>query len=88
MKYAYGNTIVPPSRMIEGGIMELDARESGGFIPYGKKERHDDVPAILAKNEFVMTADAVRGAGDGDINKGADRMNRLMKNLEARGAMA
>ena len=88
MRYAYGNTIVPPSRMIEGGIMELDARESGGFIPYGKKERHDDVPAILAKNEFVMTADAVRGAGNGDINKGADRMNRLMKNLEARGAMA
>ena len=44
----------------------------------------DDVPARLSKNEFVMTADAVRAAGGGDINKGAKRMYETMNKLEAR----
>ena len=56
----------------------------GGFIPMGSQERADDVPARVSKNEFVMTADAVRGAGGGNINKGAQRMYDLMNNLEAR----
>ena len=72
----------------DGGIMDLGGKEmdmrTGGFIPIGKKERADDVPARLSKNEFVMTADAVRGAGGGDINKGAKRMYETMNNLEAR----
>ena len=59
--------------------MEMDFREDGGFVPIGKKERADDVPARLSKNEFVMTADAVRGAGDGDIDKGAEKMYNLME---------
>ena len=63
--------------------MEMDFREDGGFVPIGKKERADDVPARLSKNEFVMTADAVRGAGDGDIDKGAEKMYNLMSKLEA-----
>ena len=72
----------------EGGLMdlkgmEMDFREEGGFVPIGKKERADDVPARLSKNEFVMTADAVRGAGDGDIDKGAEKMYNLMDKLEA-----
>ena len=72
----------------EGGLMdlkgmEMDFREDGGFVPIGKKERADDVPARLSKNEFVMTADAVRGAGDGDIDKGAQKMYNLMSKLEA-----
>jgi len=72
----------------EGGMMnlkgmEMDLREDGGFVPIGKKERADDVPARLSKNEFVMTADAVRGAGDGDIDKGAQKMYNLMSKLEA-----
>ena len=72
----------------EGGMMdlkgmEMDFREDGGFVPIGKKERADDVPARLSKNEFVMTADAVRGAGDGDIDKGAQKMYNLMSKLEA-----
>ena len=74
--------------MAEGGMMdlkgmEMDFREDGGFVPIGKKERADDVPARLSKNEFVMTADAVRGAGDGDIDKGAQKMYNLMSKLEA-----
>ena len=64
--------------------MEFDMRQNGGFQGLGAKEGKDDVPAMLAKNEFVFTADAVRGAGDGDIELGAQRMYDTMKNLERR----
>jgi hypothetical protein len=63
--------------------IEMDLR-GGGFIPMGSMEKADDVPARVSKNEFVMTADAVRAAGGGSINKGAQRMYQLMNNLEAR----
>jgi len=68
-----------------GGMpsMEMDYR-GGGFIPVGSKEKADDVPARLSKNEFVMTADAVRAAGGGSVNKGAQRMYQLMNQLEAK----
>ena len=56
----------------------------GGFVPFGKKEKADDVPARLSKNEFVMTADAVRAAGGGSVNEGAKRMYKAMNELEAR----
>jgi len=77
----------------EGGLMslkmggmpvEMDLRAKGGFVPIGKKERADDVPARLSKNEFVFTAKAVRNAGGGDIRKGAKRMYQIMNQLEAR----
>jgi len=67
----------------DGGIMEKDMR-GGGFIPEGSKERADDVPARLSKNEFVMTADAVRAAGGGSVNKGAKRMYDMMYGLEGK----
>ena len=67
----------------DGGIMEKDMR-GGGFIPEGTKERADDVPARLSKNEFVMTADAVRAAGGGSVNQGAKRMYDMMYNLEGK----
>jgi len=67
-----------------GGMpVEMDLRK-GGFVPIGKKERADDVPARLSKNEFVFTAKAVRNAGDGDVRKGAKRMYQTMNQLEAR----
>ena len=69
--------------MLNFGGKEMDLR-GGGFVPIGKKEKADDVPARLSKNEFVMTADAVRAAGGGSVNKGAQRMYNLMNNLEAR----
>ena len=75
-----------PKRTNEAGVKELDLRKSGGFIPpVGVKERADDIPAMLSNNEFVFTADAVRGMGDGDVNKGAQRMYTMMKRLEKGG---
>jgi len=77
----------------EGGLMNLggmekDYREEGGFVPIGGKEKADDVPARLSKNEFVFTADAVRNAGGGDIDQGAQVMEKLMRNLESGGQVS
>ena len=79
---AHGGMMNHPIRRLQGGISELDLRAKGGFIPMGVKEKADDVPAMLSKNEFVFTADAVRNAGGGSINKGAQKMYKLMKSLE------
>jgi hypothetical protein len=64
---------------------EMDLRAEGGFVPIGRMEKADDVPARLSKNEFVFTADAVRNAGEGDVDKGAEVMYNMMKNLESGG---
>jgi hypothetical protein len=80
------------SKKAEGGIMDLGGMEKdyreGGFVPIGAEERADDVPARLSKNEFVFTADAVRNAGGGDIDKGAEVMQNMMDNLEAGGMIS
>ena len=68
--------------------MEKDYRAEGGFVPIGRMEKADDVPARLSKNEFVFTADAVRNAGGGDVDKGAEVMYNMMKNLEAGGEVS
>jgi hypothetical protein len=77
----------------EGGLMSLggvekDYRQEGGFVPLGKEEKADDVPARLSKNEFVFTADAVRNAGGGDIDQGAEVMQNVMNNLESGGEIS
>jgi len=77
----------------EGGIMDLggmekDYRAEGGFVPIGREEKADDVPARLSVNEFVFTADAVRNAGGGDIDKGAEVMENMMKHLEQGGQVS
>ena len=77
----------------EGGLMDLggmekDYRQEGGFVPIGGQERADDVPARLSKNEFVFTADAVRAAGGGDIDAGAEVMENVMENLEQGGQVS
>ena len=82
-----------PAGMAEGGIMDLgglekDYRAEGGFVPIGKEEKADDVPARLSVNEFVFTADAVRNAGGGDIDEGARVMENMMKHLEAGGQVS
>jgi hypothetical protein len=84
MGYAMGAEV--PTRQNQAGVTELDYRDTGGFVPpIGIKERADDIPAMLSNNEFVFTADAVRNAGGGDENLGAQRMYKLMKNLEKGG---
>jgi hypothetical protein len=93
MGYAFGNPednairaagiMNLPLNQNPAGVTELDLRETGGFIPpVGVKEKADDIPAMLSNNEFVMTADAVKQFGDGDVNKGAQRMYAMMKKLE------
>ena len=74
--------------LIDMNGQEKDYRETGGFVDMGRMERADDVPARLSKNEFVFTADAVRNAGEGDIDKGAEVMYNMMKNLEAGGEVS
>ena len=72
-----------PLNRNKAGVTELDLRKTGGFIPpVGIKEKADDIPAMLSNNEFVFTADAVRGMGDGNVNLGAQRMYDMMKKLE------
>jgi hypothetical protein len=87
--YAVGGRVAAQ----EGGLMNLggmekDYRAEGGFVPIGKEEKADDVPARLSVNEFVFTADAVRNAGGGDIDKGAEVMENMMKNLENGGRVS
>jgi hypothetical protein len=80
-KYAMGSEV--PIRENQAGIREMDFRQTGGFVPpIGVKEKADDIPAMLSNNEFVFTADAVRAAGGGSVNKGAQKMYNLMKSLE------
>ena len=78
VKYANGS-----DGILDLGGREKDYRFNGGFVPIGEYEKKDDVPARLSKNEFVFTADAVRAAGGGSINKGAQKMYNTMKTLEA-----
>ena len=78
------NMQTPPPK--EGGLgrlpIEADMRYTGGFMPYGDTEKADDVPARLSKNEFVFTADAVKAAGGGSVDKGAKKLYDTMKQLE------
>jgi len=83
---AHGGVPTGKPRQNQHGIHEIDYRDNGGYVPpIGVKEKADDIPAMLSNNEFVFTADAVRNAGHGDVNKGAHRMYKLMKHLEAGG---
>ena len=79
------NPIVPYSaqRVAEGG--EIFPRRTGGIMPDEGIPNEDSVKAMLMPGEFVMTTTAVRGAGDGDLNKGINNMYSVMRNLEARG---
>jgi hypothetical protein len=92
MKVADGGNVEPVAKktmpLLDMDGKEKDYRETGGFVDMGRMERADDVPARLSKNEFVFTADAVRNAGEGDIDKGAEVMYNMMKNLEAGGEVS
>ena len=84
MNFALGTRPTAQESGLGGLPIEADMRYTGGFMPYGAKEKADDVPARLSKNEFVFTADAVRAAGGGSVNEGAKKMYQAMKQLEAK----
>ena len=90
--FAEGGDVEPVAKetmpLIDMDGKEMDLRAEGGFVPIGRMEKADDVPARLSKNEFVFTADAVRNAGEGDIDKGAEVMYNMMKNLESGGEVS
>ena len=73
----------PPQMAAEGG--EIFPRRTGGIMPDEGIPNKDSVKAMLMPGEFVMTTTAVRGLGDGDLNKGINNMYSVMRNLEARG---
>jgi len=79
-----GISNIPTGKMRKNnaGVVERDYRDEGGFVPVGIKERADDVPAMLSKNEFVMTADAVRGIGNGSVEEGSKKLYNTMKQAE------
>ena len=79
-----GISDIPTGQMRKNnaGVVERDYRDEGGFVPVGIKERADDVPAMLSKNEFVMTADAVRGIGNGSVEEGSKKLYNTMKQAE------
>ena len=98
--YAMGSAQFPPQRRtglqwgsdkgegLGGEEVEADMRYEGGFMPYGEEPKADDVPARLSKDEFVFTDQAVAGAGDGDVELGAERLYNVMKNLESGGRLS
>ena len=57
-------------------------RRNGGIMPSEGSGTKDDVPAMLTAGEFVMTRDAVKGAGNGNLNSGINKMYGMMDNLE------
>lgn len=63
-----------------GGVMDL--RANGGMSQGPGTETSDSIPAMLSDGEFVMTAQAVRGAGGGDRREGAKRMYEMMNQFE------
>ena len=72
-----------PIRAAEGG--EVYPRRNGGIMPYEGTPNEDSVRALLMPGEFVMTTNAVKGAGNGDLNRGINNMYGIMRGLERRG---
>jgi len=67
----------------DGG--QVFPRRNGGIMPNEGIPNQDSVRAMLMPGEFVMTTDAVRGLGNGNLNNGINNMYNMMRNLESRG---
>ena len=71
----------------DGG--EIFPRRTGGIMPSEGVPNEDSVRAMVMPGEFIMTTDAVKGAGGGNLKKGIQNMYSVMRNLENRaGGMA
>jgi len=67
-----------------GGTAQTFPRRDGGIMPSEGSGTKDDVPAMLTAGEFVLTRDAVKGLGNGDLNQGIQKAYSMMDNLERR----
>ena len=84
----FSTQTMPEELMAANGGFVGSARPmfmGGGYVQGPGGEKEDLINAKLSNNEFVMTADAVRGAGNGSIEEGADKMYELMNTFERRG---
>ena len=72
----------PTDRAHGGSIDAMQFPPRIGAIAGPGTGTSDDVPAMLSDGEFVMTADAVRGAGNGNRQAGMNNMYNLMRNFE------
>ncbi len=73
-----------PIAAAEGG--EVFPRRTGGIMPDEGIPGKDSVKALVMPGEFIFTTNAVKGAGNGDLQQGINNMYGVMRNLEARGA--
>ena len=81
----YGGGQLGGIRYAEGGLADAPdyyPRRNGGIDPSEGSGTEDDVPALLMAGEFVMTKDAVEGAGGGDVQKGIKNMYTMMDQFE------
>ena len=62
---------------------DFERAAAGGAISGPGTGTSDSIPAMLSDGEFVMTAKAVRGMGDGSRKKGAAKMYQMMNKLES-----
>ena len=67
----------------QGG--QIFPRRNGGIMPDEGVAGKDSVRAMLMPGEFVMTTDAVKGMGNGNMEQGINNMYSVMRNLESRG---
>jgi len=73
----------------KGGAMgDVFPRRTGGIMPDEGIPNKDSVKAMVMPGEFILTTDAVRGAGGGDLNRGINNMYSVMRNLESVGRRA
>jgi hypothetical protein len=77
--------VEPVRNFAQGGITSLDGYpKKQGAINGAGTGTSDSIKALLSDGEFVFTAKAVRGAGQGSRRKGAKRMYKLMRSLEGK----
>ena len=76
-----GESYTPPTYAANGGDIQHFPRKDGAIYGPGT-ETSDDIPAMLSDGEFVMTAKAVRGAGNGSREAGMRRMYDMMRKFE------
>lgn len=78
---AYRSAPTFVARGQSGGLAQSYPRRNGSINGPGTGTS-DEIPAMLSDGEFVMTADAVRGAGNGSRKHGMQRMYDMMQTLE------